>query len=136
MSLESIEPDTALELYLADKDNELADASLKAHKYRLGHFTRWCDQQDIENLNELGGRQLQRYRVWRRDEGDLSPVSEKTQMDTRRTSRWGVIGLAPIARDIRVVFPELLSLCVFIDTEFGFFRDLPGLLCEQVPEVK
>jgi integrase len=89
MSLEPIEPDTALELYLADKDNELADASLEAHKYRLGHFIRWCDQQDVENLNNLSGRQLQRYRVWRRDEGDLSPVSEKTQMDTLRVFiRW------------------------------------------------
>lgn len=89
MSLEPIEPDTALELYLADKDNELAEASLKAHKYRLDHFIRWCDQQDIENLNNLSGRQLQRYRVWRRDEGNLSPVSEKTQMDTLRVFiRW------------------------------------------------
>jgi len=89
MSLEPIEPDTALELYLADKDSELAEASLKAHKYRLDHFIRWCDQQDIENLNNLSGRQLQRYRIWRRDEGDLSPVSEKTQMDTLRVFiRW------------------------------------------------
>ncbi|QSW98161.1 tyrosine-type recombinase/integrase [Haloterrigena alkaliphila] len=89
MSLEPIEPDTALELYLADKDNELAEASLEAHEYRLGHFVRWCDHQDIENLNNLSGRQLQRYRVWRRDEGDLSPVSEKTQMDTLRVFiRW------------------------------------------------
>ncbi|MFB1063069.1 tyrosine-type recombinase/integrase [Natrinema sp. H-ect4] len=89
MSLEPIEPDTALELYLADKGNELAEASLEAHEYRLGHFVRWCDQQDIENPNNLSGRQLQRYRVWRRDEGDLSPVSEKTQMDTLRVFiRW------------------------------------------------
>jgi hypothetical protein len=43
MSLEPIDPETALELYLADKENDLADASLRAHKYRLQHFVRWCD---------------------------------------------------------------------------------------------
>jgi len=40
MSLEPIDPETALELYLADKASYLADASLTAHKYRLGHFVR------------------------------------------------------------------------------------------------
>ncbi|WP_430639363.1 tyrosine-type recombinase/integrase [Haloferax volcanii] len=89
MSLEPIEPETALELYLADKENELAEASLKAHRYRLNHFVRWCNEQDLANLNELTGRRLHRYRLWRRNEGDLSPVTEKTQMDTLRVFvRW------------------------------------------------
>jgi len=89
MSLEPIEPDTALELYLADRENELTEATLYSHKSRLGHFVRWCDEQSIENLNDLTGRQLHRYRLWRRDEGDLSIASEKTQMDTLRVFiRW------------------------------------------------
>jgi site-specific recombinase XerD len=79
MSLEPIEPQTALELYLDDKANELAAASLQAHEYRLRHFVRWCYEQHIENLHELTGRQLYEYRVWRRDEGELSKVSEKTR---------------------------------------------------------
>lgn len=89
MSLEPIDPETALELYLADKENDLAEASLEAHEYRLNHLVRWCNQQDITNLNTLTGRQLHEYRLWRRDEGDLSKVAEKTQMDTVRVFiRW------------------------------------------------
>jgi integrase len=89
MSLEPIGPETALELYLADKENDLAEASLRAHRYRLNHFVRWCDEQDVENLNDLTGRQLHKYRLWRRNEGDLAPVTEKTQMDTLRVFvRW------------------------------------------------
>ena len=89
MSLEPIDPETALELYLADKENDLAEASLEAHEYRLNHFVRWCNQQDITNLNTLTGRQLHRYRLWRRDDGNLSKVAEKTQMDTVRVFiRW------------------------------------------------
>jgi integrase len=89
MTLEPIDPPTALKLYLADRANDLADASLQAHEYRLGHFVRWCDEQPITNLNELTGRRLHEYRLWRRNEGDLSKVSEKTQMDTLRVFiRW------------------------------------------------
>ncbi|WP_138006503.1 tyrosine-type recombinase/integrase [Halalkalirubrum salinum] len=89
MSLEPIDPETALELYLADRENELTEATLYSHKSRLGHFVRWCDDQEIDNLNNLTGRQLHKYRLWRREEGDLSIASEKTQMDTLRVFvRW------------------------------------------------
>jgi site-specific recombinase XerD len=90
MSLEPIDAETALELYLADKENELSEASLKGHKYRLGHFVRWCNEgEEIENLHTLTGRQLHRSRLWRREDGDLNKVSEKTQMDSLRVFvRW------------------------------------------------
>ncbi|MFP8957675.1 tyrosine-type recombinase/integrase [Natrialbaceae archaeon A-CW3] len=84
MSLEPITPEQALELYIADRETELAQATLYSHKSRLGHFIRWCDENDITNLNTLTGRKLQEYRLWRRREGDLSKASEKTQMDTIR----------------------------------------------------
>ena len=85
MSLEPIDAETALELYLADKENELSESSLKGHKYRLGHFVRWCNEvEDIRSFNTLTGRQLHRYRLWRRDDSDLNKASEKTQMDSLR----------------------------------------------------
>ena len=90
MSLEPIEPDRALELYLADRENEVADATIRSHRLRLGHLIRWCDEEkDINDMNELTGRLLHEYRLWRRDEGGLAPASEKTQMDTLRVFiRW------------------------------------------------
>ncbi|GAB3695519.1 tyrosine-type recombinase/integrase [Halorubrum pallidum] len=84
MNLEPIDPETAVELYLADRETEVAKATLYSHSSRLGHFVRWCDEEDIENLNELSGRTLHEYRLWRRREGDLAPATEKTQMDTIR----------------------------------------------------
>lgn len=89
MSLESIAPETALDLYLADRETELSQATLYSHRSRIGHFIRWCDKQEIEDLNDLSGRDLHRYRLWRRNEGELAPTSEKTQMDTLRVFiRW------------------------------------------------
>ena len=84
MSLEPIDPETAVELYLADREAEVAKATLYSHSSRLGHFVRWCDEEDIDNLNDLSGRTLHEYRLWRRREGDLAPTTEKTQMDTIR----------------------------------------------------
>jgi len=84
MSLEPIDPETAVELYLADREAEVAKATLYSHSSRLGHFVRWCGEEEIDNLNVLSGRTLHEYRLWRRRDGDLAPASEKTQMDTLR----------------------------------------------------
>jgi integrase len=35
-------------------------------------------------MNDLTGRDLHLYRLWRRDDGDLATATEKTQMDTLR----------------------------------------------------
>ncbi len=87
--MEPIEPKTAVEWYLEDRSNELAAASLKSHEYQLSHFIRWCEQEGIENLNTLTGRKLHEFRLWRREDGDLNKVSEKSQMDTCRIFvRW------------------------------------------------
>jgi integrase len=123
MSLEPIDPDTALELYLADKENDLAEASLEAHEYRLNHLVRWCDEQDITNLNNLTGRKMHEYRLWRRKEGDLSKVGEKTQMDTVRVFiRW-LESIDGVEQDLseKVLSPSITpdenSRDVMLDTE-------------------
>lgn len=123
MTLEPIEPDTAVEMYLADKQNELAEASLKAHKYRIGHFVRWCDTKDITNLNNITGRKLHEYRLWRREEGDLNKVTEKTQMDTIRVFvRW-LESVDAVEQDLSEkvrspsITPDENSRDVMLDTE-------------------
>jgi site-specific recombinase XerD len=123
MSLEPIDPETALELYLADRKNELTEATLYSHKSRLGHFVRWCDEQDIDNLNDLTGRQLHKYRLWRREEGDLSIASEKTQMDTLRVMvRW-LEQVDGVKKDLSTkvrspsLSPEQNTRHVMLDTE-------------------
>ncbi|WP_075936851.1 tyrosine-type recombinase/integrase [Halosegnis longus] len=89
MTLEPITPDRAVKLYLQDRENELAHSTHKSHRSRLSYFTDWCEQEGIENLNTITGRQLYEYRIWRRNDGDLVPVSEKGQMVTLRVFiRW------------------------------------------------
>ena len=87
--LDAIDPESALELYLDDRRNEVSKHTIYAHKCRMGHFLRWCDENNIDELSMLTRRQLHEFRIWRRNDGDLSPASEKTQMDTLRVFiRW------------------------------------------------
>jgi integrase len=89
MTLEPIDPETALELYLVEKETEGAKATIDSHRSRLGFFVEWCDERGIDNLNDLTGRRLHEFRLWRRNVGDLTKVSEQTQMDTLRVFvRW------------------------------------------------
>jgi integrase len=109
MELEPIDPETALELYLADKETEFAKATHRPYASRLGHFVRWCDERDIINLNELTGRRLQEYHLWRRNEGDPSKTSVKTQIDTLRVFvRWlGTIDAVDPELHVKVVSPDV-----------------------------
>lgn len=82
--LKPIAPTDALEWYLEDKESEYSEKTLEAHEYRLGHFLRWCDKTGIENLNEIDGRKVHRFKTWRTNEGGLNRVSQRTQLSSLR----------------------------------------------------
>ena len=89
MDLEPIAPGRAVEMYITDRQPELSQATIYSHRSRLSHFTRWCNQEDIEEMRELSGLDLHEYRLWRREDGGINSVTEKTQMDTLRVFiRW------------------------------------------------
>lgn len=82
--LEPIEPHRAQDLYIEHKTTDCLEATVQAHRYRTNHFVRWCAENDVTNLNELTGRNLQEYRLWRQDDGDLKRITLKQQMSTIR----------------------------------------------------
>lgn len=73
--LEPLDPRTATEMYLDDWRNEIADATLQTHHYRLRYLIEWCESEDIENLNRLSGRGLHQFRVKRQNERDLATAT-------------------------------------------------------------
>ena len=44
----------------------------------------WCEEIGLSNLNELTGRHLQEYHLWRKDHGDLVQISLNKQVYTVR----------------------------------------------------
>lgn len=100
--LEPIDPRTAQRLYLDHKAAECTERTVQAHRYRTNHFVRWCEENGVENLNELTGRHLHEFRLWRKEDGGLNAVSLQTQMSTLKVFlRW--------AGSIEAVDPDLYS---------------------------
>jgi site-specific recombinase XerD len=81
--MEPIAPSKAKEMYLAQRREDVSEATLQAHHYRLKHLVRWCEKvEEITNLNELSPRLLFEYRQWRKEDGDLNSVTLQTQLST------------------------------------------------------
>jgi hypothetical protein len=95
MALEPLDPETAVELYLEVRKSELAKVTQYAHSSRLGYFIRWCDEQGIDTLNDLTGRTLHRYRLWRRADGTSLPLLRNRRWTRCECSFDGVERLMP-----------------------------------------
>lgn len=66
--LEPLAPDEAIRMYLSERESELRSTSLRSHHSALKFLARWCSEEaDLQNLNELTGRHLHQYRIWRRE---------------------------------------------------------------------
>jgi site-specific recombinase XerD len=63
--LEPITPAEAVELYLQHRESELSTKTIENQKYRLDAFIEWCSLNDVENMNDLTGRDLHQFRVWK-----------------------------------------------------------------------
>jgi integrase len=107
--LEPIEPGTAQELFLDHKATDCTDSTVQNHRYRLNPFVRWCGEEEIDNLNDLTGRDLQRYRLWRKEDGDLNKLSLRMQMSTLRVFlKWaGSIEAVPQNLYDKVMVPRV-----------------------------
>ena len=82
--LEHLGPAEAERMFLAQREDEVTEKTHQIYHYRLKPFVRWCDQEDITNLNELSARDLHRYRMWRKEDGDLKTITLKGQLSTSR----------------------------------------------------
>jgi site-specific recombinase XerD len=82
--LEPLTPAEGRQMYLDERRHELADATHQSHGYRLTQFVRWCETEGIDNLNEISGRDIHRFRVKRREEDGLATASMKGQLATLR----------------------------------------------------
>jgi len=86
--MESLQPKRAVEMYLQERSNDVTEATLYSHKSRLSHFVDWCEEKELDDLNELSGRDLHEFKLHRRSSG-INKVTEKTQLDTLRVFiRW------------------------------------------------
>ncbi|QRV15995.1 tyrosine-type recombinase/integrase [Haloterrigena salifodinae] len=89
VQLQPLSPEEALDLHLNRMGEDHTESTVRSHKSRLQYFIQWCGQEDIDNLNDLSGRDILRYRNWRKKqngkfEGDIARSTLKTALDTLR----------------------------------------------------
>lgn len=81
-TLEPLTPREALALYKQSRENELAQQTLQSHGYRITRFIEWCDENGIDNMNDVGGRDVQRFKIARSEE--VNTTTLKSNLDTLR----------------------------------------------------
>ncbi|MFD1569776.1 tyrosine-type recombinase/integrase [Halorubrum laminariae] len=68
--LQPISPAEARDLHLEALQDEAADWTYQSHESHLRAFIEWCEEKgEIENMNDLSGRDIFQFRRWRREGG-------------------------------------------------------------------
>lgn len=108
-NLEPIDPSTARELYLNYKATHCADATVQAHYYRTQHIVDWCEENDVNNLNELTGRDLHQFRLWHMERGDINQLTLRQHMCTLRVFLKWAASIEAVPADLydKVMVPQI-----------------------------
>lgn len=73
--LDPLTPVEARDWYLEDRIDDARWATRRKHASGIGFFVDWTDEAGIDNMNHLGGRDLYRFKTWRKNNSDLTAVS-------------------------------------------------------------
>jgi integrase len=87
--LEPLAPREAIQMYLDSRRDDTTENTRDGQLYRLRAFATWCDEEGIDSLSELDGRDLYAYRIWRRegnysDSDELAPTTLRGDLATLR----------------------------------------------------
>jgi integrase len=74
-ALEPVTPGEAIEWYLEHRRDELRTSTRRTHRSGLGIFEEWTDEVELTNLNELSGRDLVAFKIWRKSEANIETIS-------------------------------------------------------------
>ncbi|WP_226011733.1 tyrosine-type recombinase/integrase [Halomicrobium salinisoli] len=74
-TLEPLEPAKAMSLYLDSRSDELADRSLELHEKHVRSFVEWCDENGIDNMNDVTARTVHEYQLSIKDGFKQSTLS-------------------------------------------------------------
>ncbi len=107
--LEPLDPSTAQELFLDHKETGCSESTVRNYLYRTNHFIEWCQEEGIDNLNALSGRDIQQYRLWRKGDGGLNKLTLRMQMSSLRVFlKWaGTIEAVPENLYTKVMIPRV-----------------------------
>ncbi|MFC6951929.1 tyrosine-type recombinase/integrase [Halorubellus litoreus] len=80
--LQDLPPSEGVKRFLRHREPSVRESTLENARTRLNYFKAWCAERDIENLNDLTGRDLSDFVAWRRD--DIAALTLQKQLSTIR----------------------------------------------------
>lgn len=83
--LEPLAPQDALDWYLQHRQDDLRSATRRKYSSALSIFVDWTEETGIDNLNEISGRDLMRFKTWRKNNTDVSTISLNGNLAILRT---------------------------------------------------
>lgn len=106
--LKPLSPAEGVEMYVEQRRGEVSEKTLHNHKYRLDTFLEFCEEYEIGNLNSLSGRDIHRYRTWRRKQG-IEKATLKGNLATLRVFLEFAANIEAVEPGLReqVKLPEL-----------------------------
>ena len=107
--LDPIEPRKAQELYLDHKATACTDATVRNHRYQTEKLVEWCEENGVDNLNNLTGRDLQELRLWRKEAGDINVLSLNKYMSATRVFLKWCASIEAVPQDLpeKVMIPRV-----------------------------
>lgn len=79
--LEPLTPRESIRWFLNSKKRDVSPESIDRYDTKLTNFEKYCELSSISNVNSLTGRDIERYRTWRRDESTSGALKPKTMRD-------------------------------------------------------
>ncbi|OIB56217.1 tyrosine-type recombinase/integrase [Natrialba sp. SSL1] len=85
--LEPLAPSEGVEMFLEHREPSIRESSMQNARHRLSVFLDWCEEKEIDNLNDLSGRDLSLFVSWR--QGDVAAITLQKQLSSVRMAlRW------------------------------------------------
>jgi len=73
--LQPITPEKAEEIYLQERREDTSYETYETIEKGVDLFVEWCNEVEMENMNEVNGRQLMEYKSWCKNTSDNSTIS-------------------------------------------------------------
>ncbi|WP_435362774.1 tyrosine-type recombinase/integrase [Haloarchaeobius sp. DYHT-AS-18] len=105
--LHPLSPKEGVERFLRFRESSVRESTMQNARTRLRHFLDWCEMEDVENLNDLTGRDFADFVNWRKK--DIAPITMQKQLSSVRQAcrYWADIEAVPEGLAEKIHAPEL-----------------------------